>query len=418
MGWVHNNILLPLCQPDQHSGLSRRLQALKRFDALSRPEQLAVQEKRIRSLLDHAYETCPYYRLVFDEMGTRGVDWRQGQPIPVPVLTRDLLRVNFENLGSRAFRPDQLRRAQNGGTQAVFRDLEGMRDKTALEYHLNRLYGYDQGMPVLRISGPEYDVEEHPAWRRRFYEETLLGRMNCRVEPLEAATFSNCLEKLNQQRSEIIYGDPGTLALFAKWLRNSGRRWHKPRLVIAAGDALSTEARGVLEDTFDSAVTLHYGSPDIGIIAFECPEGGRLHIHPWASYVALVPAGQSSAGPLYRLIITDLLNYGMPLLRYDTGDCVLYDDSPCPCGSWYPSIAVLGRKVDNVTSDLPRAAHPGPAPWISRTTARADAPTDAGASSPTTSHPVRLHRSTPGCRARAPLSACRQSACSPRDATE
>jgi phenylacetate-CoA ligase len=361
MAWVHNNILLPLCQPDQHSGLSRRLRALERFDALSRPEQLAVQEKRIRSLLDHAYQTCPYYRLIFDEMGTRGVDWRQGQPIPVPVLTRDLLRVNFENIGSRAFGPDQLRRTQDNGTQAVFRDLEGLRDKTALEYHLNRLTGYDQGMPVLRISGPTHDVEEDPTWRWRFYEETLLGRVNCRVDQLEDATFGNGLERLNQQRSEIIYGESSDLALFAKWLRNSGQRWHKPRLVIAAGDALSNEVRDVLEDTFDCAVTLHYGNRDIGTIAFECHEGGRLHIHPWASYVALVPAGQSPAGPLYRLVITDLLNYGMPLLRYDTGDCVLYDDSPCPCGSWYPSVpAVVGRNAENAGDrhfrETPRAA--------------------------------------------------------------
>jgi phenylacetate-CoA ligase len=357
MAWIHNNILLPVCQPDQHSGLGRRLQALERFDALSRPEHLAVQEKRIRSLLDHAYQTCPYYRLIFDEMGTRGVDWRQGQPIPVPELTRDLLTDNFESICSRAFGTDQLRRAETDGRLPVWRDLEGLRDKTALEYHLNRLSGYDQGMRVLRIAGAEADIERPPTWRSRFFEETLLGRVNCGVDPLNGATFANWLEKLNQQRSEVIYGDSSTLAHFAMWLRGSGQRWHKPRLVIAAGEALSREQRRLLEDTFECVVTLHYGSRDIGIVASECPEGGRLHIHPWASYVALVPAGQSPAGPVYRLVITDLLNYGMPLLRYDTGDFVLYDDSRCPCGSWYPSVAVLGRNVDK-SSGAARAETP------------------------------------------------------------
>ncbi|WP_220089862.1 hypothetical protein, partial [Pseudomonas aeruginosa] len=145
--------------------------------------------------------------------------------------------------------------------------------------------------------------------------------------------FGNCLEKLNQQRSEVIYSDSSTLAQFAKWLRDSGQRRHKPRLIIATAEALSREQRRAIEDTFECSVSVYYGSRDIGMIGAECPEGGRLHIHPWASYVALVPAGQSPAGPIYRLVITDLLNYGMPLLRYDTGDCILYDDSPCPCGS-------------------------------------------------------------------------------------
>lgn len=352
MAWVHNQILLPLCQPDEHRGLARRLRALERFDALSRPEQLALQEKRIRTLLDHAYQTCPYYRLIFDEMGFRAVDWRQGQPIPLPALTRELLRVNFENICSRAFRPDQLRRAETGGRLPVWRDLEGLRNKTALAYHLNRLSGYDQGMRVLHIAGPETEVEEHPTGLRRFYQETLLGRVNCVVDQLNEASFASWLETLNQQRPEVMDGDASTLTLFAKWLRNSGYRWHKPRLIIAAGEALSSEQRLVLEETFECLVTLHYGIPNIGMIASECPEGGRLHIHPWGSYVALLPAGQSPAGPLYELVITDLLNFAMPLIRYNTGQCVLYDESPCPCGSWYPTVASLaGRNSGSSTGN-------------------------------------------------------------------
>lgn len=367
MAWVHNNILLPLGQPDQHSGLGRRLRALARFDALSRPEQLALQEMRIRTLLDHAYQTCPYYRLLFDQMGFRGVDWRQGQPIPLPLLTSDLLRVNFESICSRAFRTDQLRRAETGDRLPVWRDLEGLRDKTALEYHFNRLAGFDQGMRVLRIAGAESDIDQPSSWQSRFYEETLRGRVNCGGGTLDDAHFSICLEKLNEQRSEIIYSDSSTLALFATWLRNSFRQWYKPRLIIAAGDAFSHEHRRIVEDTFECVVTAHYGSRDIGIIGSECPEGGRLHIHPWASYVALLPAGQSPAGPLYRLVITDLLNFGMPLIHYDTTDCVLYDESPCACGSWYPSVtAVLGRAADSSggkpSSNAPcAAARPAPA---------------------------------------------------------
>jgi phenylacetate-CoA ligase len=38
----------------------------------------------------------------------------------------------------------------------------------------------------------------------------------------------------------------------------------------------------------------------------------------------------------------------MPMIRYDTDDCVLLADSPCTCGSWFPSVErILGRTVDN-----------------------------------------------------------------------
>ena len=38
----------------------------------------------------------------------------------------------------------------------------------------------------------------------------------------------------------------------------------------------------------------------------------------------------------------------MPLIRYDTGDCVIVDEMPCGCGRWFPKVKkVLGRVMDN-----------------------------------------------------------------------
>lgn len=367
MPWFHNNVLLPSCQPDRHRGLGRRLRWLERFDSLSRREQLALQEQRLRAILDHAYETCPYYRLVFDEIAFRASDWRQGMPLPLPELTRDLVRTNLEDLCSRAFRPSRLRKSMTGGTTAppltLWCDLEGLRNRTAMQYHLNRLSGYDQGMRVLRIRDTEHDLEENPGWR--FYEERLLGRVNCGAAQLSEESFRLFREKLNRHRPDVVCGYSGTLALFASWLESAGVPWHRPRVVIATAEPLTPEDRRIIEDTFGCPVNLHYGSRDVGMVASECREGGRLHLHPAACYVELMPAGQSPAGPLYRLVVTDLLNYGMPLIRYDTADCVLFDESPCPCGSWYPSVtAVLGRIVDNLV--LPDGSLMAGAPLVAQ----------------------------------------------------
>lgn len=364
MAWLHNNVILPLRQPDLYRGLGGRLRSLERFDAMSRDEQLAVQERRMRALLDHAYETCPYYRLVFDEIGFRSVDWRQGQPLPLPELTRELVRTNFEDLVSRAFRPDQLRRASEGtgssaSPAALWCDREGLHNKAAMQIHLNHLSGYDQGMRILLVEGAEGGPAEHGV--RRFLEERILGRVHGSAK-LGDATFTGLLEKLNHQKSEVICGTSSTLALFAEWLRSSGRSWHRPQLILTTAEALNPEDRRLLEETFECDVTTHYDSRAAGTIAAECQEG-RLHFHPAASYVELLPAGRSPSGPLYRLVITDLFNYGMPLIRYDTADCVQFDESPCACGSWYPSVtAVLGRAVDNLV--LPDGSVMAGAPLI------------------------------------------------------
>jgi phenylacetate-CoA ligase len=90
-----------------------------------------------------------------------------------------------------------------------------------------------------------------------------------------------------------------------------------------------------------------------------------LHFHPWSSFVEFDPIAQSPDGPVYRLLITDLLNYGQPFIRFDTGDCVTLTEQSCSCGRWFPLVGkILGRLeqgaivangavVPNITFDDP-----------------------------------------------------------------
>ena len=350
MSRVWHNLLLPLCDPDRYRGLADRLTALGYFETLPPQEQAAIQEQRLRSLLDHAYKTSPYYRLVFDEMRFRSVDWQYGQPIPLPELTRELARANMEHLCSRTFPPDELRRFTSSGSppSAMWRDIDAHRDKAALQCHMDRLAGI-AGARVLeiRVADRQPDDNENPVVR--IIQERILGRFGAVIRNPDDETFRNLLNRLNRCKPEVLYGSSSLLAMFAEWLRSGRVAWHSPRRVITTGETPSPQARQTLREVFRCPVTAQYVCPDIGTLAIECQVGERLHFHPWASYISLVPVGHSSEGSIYRLIATDLLNRGMPLIRYDSGDCVLFDESPCPCGCWYPSItAVLGPAIENL----------------------------------------------------------------------
>lgn len=348
MSGLCSKLLLPLWDTDRYRGLAHRLAALEHFDTLSPQVQATIQEQRIRSLLDHAYKTSPYYRLVFDEMQFRSIDWQYGQPIPLPELNRELLRANMENLCSRKFRPDQLRRFTSSGSSpgAMWRDIEAHRDNAALQFHMNRLSGI-MGARIFEIRPAERQPDAENSVFRKI-EERILGPFKAVVRNADDETFQNVLHRLNRHKPEVLCGPSSLLATFAEWLHNSGRVWNSPRRVITTGETPSPENRRMIVETFGCRATARYDCPDIGTLAIECP-GERLHFHPWASYISLVPAGRSSGGSIYRLIVTDLLNFGMPLIRYDSGDCVLFDESPCPCGCWYPSItAVLGPAIENL----------------------------------------------------------------------
>ena len=52
-------------------------------------------------------------------------------------------------------------------------------------------------------------------------------------------------------------------------------------------------------------------------------------------------------GELGQVLVTDLLNLAMPLIRYRIGDMAIYDETPCKCGRSLPRLKkVAGRVTD------------------------------------------------------------------------
>jgi phenylacetate-CoA ligase len=89
----------------------------------------------------------------------------------------------------------------------------------------------------------------------------------------------------------------------------------------------------------------HYGSREFGMIAAECEYHGGLHVNPAAAYVELRPVDGTQ--DLCDLIVTDLLNYGMPLIRYKIDDCTTTQSAQCRCGRGYPLMPpIVGRTTD------------------------------------------------------------------------
>jgi len=88
----------------------------------------------------------------------------------------------------------------------------------------------------------------------------------------------------------------------------------------------------------------------------EC-EAGSLHISPEYGVVEM----EDIDGNL-ELICTGLFNYGMPLVRYRTGDIVEQtSQQTCSCGRQLPMVkAILGRVDDRVVT--PEGVKVGPAP--------------------------------------------------------
>ena len=132
--------------------------------------------------------------------------------------------------------------------------------------------------------------------------------------------------------------------------KEAGRLRIEPALFSTGGETLTDDLRARVGRAFPSliyGIADAYGCTECLALSFECSHG-RKHVNEdWVILEAVddamrpVPDGTVSA----TVLLTVLANEVQPFIRYDLGDCVRYDEDPCPCGSPFRSFEVEGRQA-------------------------------------------------------------------------
>jgi phenylacetate-CoA ligase len=153
---------------------------------------------------------------------------------------------------------------------------------------------------------------------------------------------------LKRWRPRIIQAYARSAVLFARYLR--GHRWtpHRPHALITSAEVLEEEERRLLEEVFGCPVFNRYGCREVSVIASECPAHSGLHVMAEGLYLEIeTPHGPARPGEMGAVLVTDLLNFAMPLIRYRIGDMAAWAEGNCPCGRGLPRLErVAGRVTD------------------------------------------------------------------------
>lgn len=354
MSWrnaFYETAMLPLTSPNTCKGLSRRLRVWSEIEALS-PQQLQERQwKSLVQLLRHAWETTPFYRRRMEEAGLHPDRLQNFADLErLPELTRDDIRQYGEEMVSLRFKREELLPSATGGTTDTpvrfWRNQEALREKAAVQWRWNARAGFRPGDSTFYLWGATVDYAENPGWRWRLYDQFLMRRTWAPTSKFNEEIFDEYLRLLVRRRADIIYAYPTPISLFAQYLRDTGAQFPLPRAVICTAEPLLHDQRQLLEEVFQCPVYEHYGSREFGMIAGGCGKGDTMHTNPLAAWVEYVPMADS--GDLCSVVVTDLVNYGMPLIRYRINDCALPPTSDrCTCGLSYPRFpSIAGRVAD------------------------------------------------------------------------
>ncbi|MDR3401134.1 MAG: hypothetical protein P4L99_01450 [Chthoniobacter sp.] len=138
---------------------------------------------------------------------------------------------------------------------------------------------------------------------------------------------------------------PSTLAGIVAELDRTGQRLPRLRCIRTLSETVTTHLREEVRRVLGVEIDDVYTSQEFGVMATQCPEHGSYHVSETILLEVVDAAGRAcGVGGIGRILVTDLVNYLTPLIRYEIGDYAEVG-GPCPCGRGLPTIRrFLGRE--------------------------------------------------------------------------
>lgn len=315
------------------------------------PEKIReMQLQRLRALLEHAYTNCAFYRRRMDEAGVtaRAVKTIDGLKL-LPVLTKGEIQENGP-LMLAANVPEYARmRNQTGGSTGsplqFYVDKERFDSRRASTDRHNLWVGLRPGDWYAHLWGARLDQMIYPGVKHWLRNEFLYRRIELNTSYITEEHWSGFISQVRRKRPRYLIAYARSAVLFANYLRERGITDVRFEGIITTAEVLMPEERAVLEQVFGGLVFNRYGCREVSVIASEC-EHHRLHVNAETLLVEIV--SDESHGSAGKVLVTDLLNRSMPLIRYEIGDIAEWAaEQECPCGRGLPVMAnVQGRTTD------------------------------------------------------------------------
>jgi phenylacetate-coenzyme A ligase PaaK-like adenylate-forming protein len=315
-------------------------------------ELRALQYRRLQALLTHAYASCPFYRERFDRAGLRPRDIRSLEDLAaLPVLGKREIQENVPDMVARGWPKDDLIPNQTGGSTGTpvpfYLSNDRRRSRAAGTLRHNRWAGWEVGDRVAVLWGAPNDAPRTD-WRARLRRSLLRQPLWLDTGHVTEETLAAFHQQLTRYQPRVLQAYARSVLLFARYLEARGLRPYRPLSIVTSAEGLEPEERALVERVFGCPVFNRYGCREVSVIASECLAHTGLHVMAEGLYLEIVQ-GDRPAGPeeMGSLLVTDLLNHAMPLIRYRIGDVGSWAEGPCPCGRGLPRLgAVHGRMTD------------------------------------------------------------------------
>ena len=272
----------------------------------------AYQKRKIVQLLEYSVNNVPYYN-----------NLEQTDISDFPVIDKNIYKKNIGSFCSDLFKTEKLYKTVTSGSTGTpfvsYQTKEKRIRNTADTIFFSEEVFFSLGQALV------YMKIWNNVNKKNIISQFIQNIIPVNVLNLSDRNISELLKKLTSKKTISILGYSSALEAIARYIeRDKIRIGFTVNTIISMSEALDSKTKKLIENAFDCKVYSRYSNVENGILAQQCNKSDQDFVINSASYYIEILKFNSDYpvkdGGIGRIVVTDLFNYGMPFIRYDTGD--------------------------------------------------------------------------------------------------
>ncbi len=309
----------------------------------------------LKEIVNQAYSKCDFYKKKMDDAGVSPANIKNISDISkLPFLTKDELRGNPWALLACDKKDVSIITVSTGTTGGE----EIYIPSTWKDYILNDMTPrYPSLFPIdpgdICVDALPYEMSSAGLAFHKTFMDACLATVFAAGKGGAYSTPEKTIRTIRDLKPNILITTPSWAVTVAEAAEDIGFDLTSLKLkkMWLTGEGCSNSFRKRVEQIYGATANTYYGSLECGGIGIECDKHDGYHILQAHIMVEIVDPQTGTVlepGEIGEIVVTSMLRFDAPLIRYRTRDLGYIEPAPCQCGVAAQRLFLRGRVVDQI----------------------------------------------------------------------
>ena len=344
INWLTENITLRISDLLLGQSVRPKLKFLEESQWWDKEKLVGYQNVQLKKIIRHAYHNVPYYNELFKKEKLKPSDIQSVNDLyKIPLLSKSDVKENFPHkmVARNLNRKKLILQSTSGSTgrpMKYFNTADGYSSDIAAYLRGWYWMGFRLGDKFVKLS-----QNDRKGIKR--LQDLVTRNKYIFAKDLTEDNFKAYVRQILRFQPRFLRSYPDPLLFLVNYAEACHIKLPSVQAINTTGNNLMPNIREKVERAFGCEIFDSY-SCEGGAVFFECPTHECYHSSMEYGITEILD-NEGNTSDTGKVVLTNLVNYATPFIRYDTQDVMEKSKEPCSCGrQLFSAKSLHGREGD------------------------------------------------------------------------